>query len=167
MTTSSTGTIVGALERFGRTVENVALISLLLSLIGLACTQILLRNVFSMGFSWIDELVRIILLWLAMVGAVAATRDHKQIAIDLLSRFLADHWLRWVDLLTSLFAAMVTGALCFYSLRFVQQSYEFEDLLLGDWPAWIFQIILPIAFGLMFYRYTVMTVGALLGRRDR
>jgi C4-dicarboxylate transporter DctQ subunit len=164
--TSSTGTLIGALERFGRAVENVALIVLLLSLIGLACAQILLRNVFSMGFPWVDELVRIILLWLAMVGAVAATRDHRQIAIDLLSRFLADHWLRWIDLLTSLFAATVTGALCFYSARFVQQSYEFEDLLLGDWPAWVFQIILPVAFGLMFYRYAVMTVGSLLGRRN-
>ncbi len=158
---------MGALERFGRAVENVALITLLLGLIGLACTQILLRNVFSMGFPWIDELVRIVLLWLAMVGAVAATRDHKQIAIDLLSRFLADHWLRWIDLLTSLFAALVTGALCFYSLRFVRQSHEFEDLLLGDWPAWAFQIILPVAFGLMFYRYTIMTVIALLGRQNR
>ena len=164
MTTNTEGTVLGAFERFGRIVENAALIVLLLSLIGFACAQIVLRNAFSIGVPWIDELVRLILLWLAMVGAVAATRDHKQIAIDLLSRFLADHWLRWVDLVTSLFAALVTGMLCFYSARFVQQSREFEDILLGDWPAWIFQIILPIAFGLMCYRYTLMTIRALLGR---
>lgn len=156
--------MINALERVGRTLENVALITLLFSLIGLACAQILLRNAFSIGLPWIDELLRLILLWLAMIGAVAASREHKQIAIDILSRFLAPHRLRWVELVTSSFTAVVTGALCFYSARFVQQSYEFEDQLLGDWPAWLFQIILPIGFGLMAYRYVVRAISCLFDR---
>ncbi len=154
--------MIGALERVGRALENVALITLLLSLIGLACAQILLRNAFSIGLPWIDELLRLILLWLAMIGAVAASRDHKQIAIDILSRFMPAQRLRWVELATSTFTAIVTGVLCFHSARFVQQSYEFEDLLLGDWPAWVFQIILPVAFGLMAYRYALRALGCLL-----
>ena len=159
--------MIDALERVGRTLENVALTTLLFSLIGLACAQILLRNAFSIGLPWIDELLRLILLWLAMIGAVAASREHKQIAIDILSRFLAPHRLRWVELMTSSFTAAVTGALCFYSARFVQQSYEFEDQLLGDWPAWLFQIILPIGFGLMAYRYVLRAISCLLGRLDK
>lgn len=157
--------MVDALGRLGRTLENVALVTLLFSLIGLACAQILLRNAFSIGVPWIDELLRLILLWLAMIGAVAASREHKQIAIDVLSRFVPPRWLRWVEVLTSTFAAAVTGVLCFYSARFVQQSYEFEDVLLGDWPAWMFQIILPLAFGLMAYRYVLRTLRYLFGIR--
>lgn len=165
MTSSSADSLIGRLERFGRAVENVALITLLLSLIGLACAQILLRNAFSIGVPWIDELLRLILLWLAMVGAVAASREHKQIAIDVLSRFFSGPWMRWIELVTSLFTAAVTGILAFYSFRFVQLSREFEDVLLGDWPAWIFQAILPIAFALMCYRYVLRSIRSLLGIR--
>ena len=157
--------MISALERVGRALENLALITLLLSLIGFACAQIFLRNAFAIGVPWIDELLRLILLWLAMIGAVAASREHKQIAIDILSRFLPSHRLRWLELATSTFTAAVTGALCFYSARFVRQSYEFEDQLLGDWPAWVFQIILPIAFGLMAYRYGLRAIRSLLGIR--
>jgi len=35
----------------------------------------------------------------------------------------------------------------------VQTSREFEDVLMGGIPAWIPQLILPLGFGLICYRY--------------
>ena len=145
--------VLATLERAGRWVEDGLLVVLLTALAVLACTQIVLRNGFDIGLPWADELLRLLLLWLAMIGAVAASRDNKQIAIDVLSRFLSPGVLRWVQSVTSVFTAAVTGALAFYSYRFVAESREFEDTLLGDWPAWGFQAILPVAFALMTYRY--------------
>ena len=69
------------LDRYGRAAENVALVTLLSSMMLIAVGQIVLRQVFSTGIIWADELVKIIVLWLAMFGAVAAARDNRHIRI--------------------------------------------------------------------------------------
>jgi TRAP-type C4-dicarboxylate transport system permease small subunit len=66
---------------------------------------------------------------------------------------------------TDLFTAIVTGLLAWHSWRFVQDSRLYGDVLLNDWPAWIFQSILPIGFGLICYRYVVRAVQQLRGKR--
>ena len=56
----------------------------------LAVAQIVLREAFSTGFVWADELLKLLVLWLAMVGSVAASRDNRHIRIDALSHILPD-----------------------------------------------------------------------------
>lgn len=138
--------------------ENTLLTVLLSGLIGLAVTQILLRNLFSMGFPWIDGAIRHAVLWLAVIGAVAATREHKHIAINLAGRLLPSKWHRPVEILVNVFAAAVCGLLAWYSLVFVGDSREYGEILLGSWPAWVLQIILPIGFTLMSYRFGLRAV---------
>jgi TRAP-type C4-dicarboxylate transport system permease small subunit len=55
---------------------------------------------------------------------------------------------------------VVCGLLAWFSLRFVRDSREFGDVLLGDLPAWWFQLILPVGFGLIAYRYGVRAATA-------
>jgi len=45
----------------------------------------------------------------------------------------------------------------------VHTSYEYEDLLLGNIPAWLLQLVLPIGFGLISWRYTLFSVKRLAG----
>ena len=37
-------------------------------------------------------------------------------------------------------------------------SYAFGDTLFGGWPAWIFQLILPIGFAAIAWRYLVRAI---------
>lgn len=143
------------LNRWSRGFEDTVLVLLLVALIGFSSGQIFLRNVLAIGVPWIDELLRLLVLWLALWASVVATRYDKHIAIDVLSRFLAPTPLRWVKALTTLFSAVVCGALAFHGYRFVSESREFEDTLFGSLPAWPFQVIIPLAFGLMTYRFTI------------
>lgn len=138
------------------------LTSLLSGLILLASSQILLRNVFSTGLDWGDGLVRLMVLWLALIGAIAASRENKQIKIDLLTRSLSAPLQRVATITTDVFTAIVTGMLAWHSLRFVQESRSYGDLLMDDWPAWIFQSILPIGFLLICYRYVLRAVRGLI-----
>lgn len=147
--------IIARLDRLGRLVENSMLVLLLTTMILLASGQIILRNFFDSGFVWADELLRILLLWTAMFGAVAASRANRQIAIDVLSRFLPGRLNRLAMALVQLFTAAVSGLIAWHSYRFVNDSRMFEDLLLGDWPAWVFQSVIPIGFALIAYRYLV------------
>ena len=143
------------LEKIGRFLEDATLVVMLCVLIGLAATQIFLRNVLDSGFVWADELLRLLVLWLALLGAVAASRDDKHIRIDVLSRFLSPKWKLAVTILLDAFTAFICGVVAWHAAGFVLEAYEYEDVLLGGLPAWPFQIILPIAFAWMAYRYAV------------
>ena len=69
--------------------EDALLVLLLSAMIVLAATQIMLRNFFDSGFVWIDPLLRVLVLWLGLIGATVATRNNRHIRIDLLSGFSA------------------------------------------------------------------------------
>lgn len=147
--------LTGRLDRWGRRLENASLVLLLGTMIGLAATQIFMRNVLDSGLVWADELLRILVLWVAMLGAVAASRDRHQISIDILSRFLPPRIRAATGLLVDLFTAVIAGLLAWHSFRFVAESMQYGDQVFGDLPAWAFQAILPLAFGLIAYRYLV------------
>lgn len=150
--------------RLGRLVENLLLVVLLFGLIGLATTQIVLRNAFSLGISWADGVVRLAVLWLALLGAVAASRDGRNISINLAGRWMPERLKRPVNALVDLFTAGTAGVFAWYAWAFVADSREFGDLLLDGAPAWIFQTILPAAFALIAYRYVLRFVNQVRGR---
>jgi TRAP-type C4-dicarboxylate transport system permease small subunit len=135
-------------------VENLLLAAVLALMIGLAAAQVLMRTVLDSGLPWADEALRILVLWAAMLGAIAASRDNVHLRIDLLSRFLPAAWRRLSAVVVDLFAAAVAAILAWQSWRFVADSREFGDLVLGGAvPAWAVQLILPTAFVLITYRY--------------
>ncbi len=164
--TSQTTAWLARAERWGRWLENALMTLLLSGLILLASMQILLRNVFSMGLAWGDGLVRLMVLWLALLGAIAASRENKQIKIDVLTRSLSGPLRRVAHFTTDVFTVIVTGLLAWHSWRFVQDSRIYGDTLLDDWPAWIFQLILPVGFLLICYRYFLRAIRQLLGKSE-
>jgi TRAP-type C4-dicarboxylate transport system permease small subunit len=145
-------------DRFGRFVENISLALVLLAMIILAAAQIVKRNMFDTGLSWGDEALRIMVLWITMLGAVAATRERRHIVIDVLSRMLPGNLKLWAAFVVDSFSAVVTGTLAWYAAEFVIDSKQYGDQLLNDLPAWLFQLILPIAFAVISYRYGIWSL---------
>jgi TRAP-type C4-dicarboxylate transport system permease small subunit len=150
-------------DRAGQLIETTALVSVLTAMILLASTQIVMRNLFASGFAWADEALRLMVLWVAMLGAVAASRENRHIAIDVLSRILPGGPKVVAALIVHAFTTAVSLILAWYSWQFVAESREFEDRLLNDLPAWWFQSILPVGFLLIGYRYLIWF---LRGARD-
>lgn len=154
--------ILSRLEKAGKLGEDAVLVLILTTMILLAAGQIILRNFMDIGFIWADEMLRMLVLWLAVAGAVAASRNDKHINIDVLNRFLPDRFALLVKVLVHLFTAVVCGFVAWHSLAFVQMSREFEDVLLGNIPAWILQAVLPVGFGLIAWRYSLFTIKEVL-----
>ena len=67
-------------DRVARSVGTALIVVVLSGLILLGAAQILLRNL-SIGFAWGDGLARLAVLWLGLLGALAASRDGRHIAI--------------------------------------------------------------------------------------
>ncbi len=128
----------------------------------LAAAQILLRAAFDIGFFWTDELLRLMVLWIAVGGAVAASRADKHINIAVLDHYVSGRLLAAVQALSRLFTAAICIAVTVFSIEFVSTSREYGDVLLGGVPAWWLQAILPAGFALMAWRYLVFGFGSIV-----
>ena len=68
-------------------IEDSLLVVILSSMIILAVYQIISRNLFSEGIVWIDPLLRTLVLWIGLVGAVVATRTDHHIQINIFAKY--------------------------------------------------------------------------------
>lgn len=136
--------------------ENAVLITLLALMVVLAGTQIVFRNLLDLSLLGVDQLLRLLVLWVALLGAVTASRDDKHINIDLFSRFLPDRVRAGVRTITQLFTAAVCLLLAWHAGRFVASERAAGELAFTLLPVWIAQLILPIAFALIALRYLIL-----------
>lgn len=134
--------------------ENGAMAVLALVLIFGAAAQVVLRQ-FDVGVIWLDPVLRALVMWIAMLGALAATRHDKHINLDALTRLLSGWSLRAARLLTLLFAAGICVVLAKASYGLVQLDRESATPLVDNIPAWWVEVILPVGFSLMALRFTL------------
>ncbi len=147
--------------------EDAILALLLTGMILLAAAQIFSRNLFSVGLTWGEPLLRVLVLWLTLLGAMAATRERHHIHIDALSRFLPDWGNRAAQRLTDLFSALVCAMLAWHAGRFVHAEWLDGMEIYAGVPSWIAELIMPLGFGVMALRFLLQAVSAAPVRRSR
>ncbi len=138
-------------SRLARTIERIEtaiIATLVLAMVVLAGAQILLRNLFETGFAWADPLLRAMVLWAAMLGALAAARDDKHIGLDLLTHFLHGRKRRIARTIALLFAAAICAAMAWYGGQLVAVDLDGGSSV-GGIPGWIIELILPVGFALL------------------
>lgn len=161
MTQITIAGILRRLERWGIAIENGSLVVLLAAMMLLAVSRIVLREFFDFGFVWADELMKLMVLWIALIASIAASRSDRHLRIDVLSHFVAVRYSRFPRIIVDLFASGICGFLAWQSWRYVQLSVEFEETVLVGIPAWIVHGIAPVAFGVMCYRFFLLAMRAL------
>jgi TRAP-type C4-dicarboxylate transport system permease small subunit len=134
-------------------VEQTLLVTFLGFIIFAAFLQIVLRNVFSTGLDWGDSLVRNLVLWIGFIGATLATKEGKHINIDIVSRWLPSLGKEIVTLITHLFSFLISCLLTYAALKFIKNEIQMENMTFLNIPAWIPEMILPMTFGLMTFRF--------------
>lgn len=134
------------INKWLRRVEDFILILLLLTMISMAVLQIVLRNTIGSGIVWGDTLVRILVLWTGLVGAMAATRQNNHININIVTRYLSKRNSLLVNGVTLFFTAFVCLVTSWYSLAFVRMEFEFSTMAFASVPAWVCQSVIPVAF---------------------
>src|SRR5437868_5717098 len=143
------------LSEFGRRfrfAEDALLTILVALLVLMAGLQIVLRLFFETGIAWADPLLRTLVLWTALFGAMTAAREDKHLAVDALSRFLPRSALRFTRIVTHGIAAIICGMMVWYSFRFIVDAGTTSKAF-GSVPSWVAQSIMPIAFAVMGLRF--------------
>ena len=138
-------------------IEDGILVGLLLLMIGLAVTQIFLRNLFDSGIVWSDILVRILVLWVGLLGAMVASRQGNHINVDILDRYLPERAKPYVSIVVQLFTALICTVAAYFSLLFVQIEYADGGMAFAKVPAWVCEAIIPFAFGVIAVRYFTLS----------
>ena len=159
-----------ALERLIKlvtTAENALLIAMLALMVSLAAAQILLRNFLDISILGADQLLRLLVLWVAFLGAVAASREGKHIHVDALARWLPVRAKAGVAALTDLFTLAVCLVLAWQALRFMHSARESGEMAFGALPVWAAAVILPLAFTLIALRYALRFVHHMQWARGR
>jgi TRAP-type C4-dicarboxylate transport system permease small subunit len=141
------------LIKFVTWTENALLIGMLALMVGLAAAQILFRNFLDMSIFGADQMLRLLVLWVAFLGAVAASREGKHIHVDAMARWLPDRIKPGVVALTDLFTLSVCLILAWQALRFMHSARESGEMAFGSLPVWIAAFILPLGFSLIALRY--------------
>lgn len=141
-------------------VEDTLLVVLLAAMIGLAATQIVLRNLFDSGFVWIDPILRVLVLWLGLLGAMVATRYDKHISIDLLSRFIDGKPQYLLQAAVEQISAWTCLIIAVYGFNWIHLDFVDGLVTFAGIPAWLLEVIVPLSFAVIGLRYLLMSVGS-------
>jgi TRAP-type C4-dicarboxylate transport system permease small subunit len=133
--------------------EDGLLVGLFALMVGMAVTQILLRNLLGGGIVWGEVLVRILVLWIGLVGAMVASRKGKHISIDVVNRYLPPRAKGIAKAVVELFTALVCAIAAFYSLRLVLADFEDGGLAFAQVPVWLCESVIPMAFTVIALRH--------------
>ena len=137
-------------------IEDWLLISMLAAMVVLAVTQIVYRNFSGGGVAWIDPLLRMLVLWVALSGAVIASRTDNHIRIDFFAKYISGKYYFYIKRVVHAYCVLICALIAWYSINFVQMDYEYETVAFAGIPAWITELIIPVAFGLMAFRYFLL-----------
>ncbi len=141
-------------------IEEVAAVLLLAALWVLLTAQVVLRFGFGLGYAWIEEISRMLFIWLIFLGAVVAMRDNLHIRVEA-GLLLFPHALRpWAAWLGDVLLFAFCMAMAWYGIELVASTLDLDFRLTSTglsmfWP----YLILPLSFGLQALRLAMWRFG--------
>jgi len=138
--------------------EDWTLICLLSTMVILAIVQIVYRNILGGGVGWIDPLLRMLVLWVALAGAIIATRSNRHVRIDVLVRRLPPEAFRQVQRLVYAISMAVCGLIAWFSVDLIRMDYGDATVAFAGIPVWVTELILPFSFTMMALRFLMLSI---------
>lgn len=149
--------------------ESWLIITFLWLMVILTFLQVCLRGLYTHGhlgwanammgyLDWSESFVRLLVLWLTFLGASLLTRENKHIKIDLFSSLLPPNWLCIRDIILSLAGALVSAIMLLACIFYIRMEMAFGGNIFLSLPNWIGQLILPLGFALILFRFLIRAV---------
>ena len=95
---------------------------------------------------------------MAIADAVVATRTDNHIRIDFFTRYVSKKYIKYLQRSVYAFCIFVCGFIAWHALRFVQMDYEFNTIAFANVPAWITELIIPVGFLMIAFRYLLLFI---------
>jgi tripartite ATP-independent transporter DctM subunit len=154
------------LSRIGaplRRLEQGVLIAALAALAALPLTEAVGRPLRGFHIPGAAAYVQQLMLWIAFVGGLLATREGKHLTLSTAELF-PDRVRRVGHALAATVAAGTLGVLAYASVQLVRVNREDGKVLPGGLPEWVSECVIPVTLTLMALRFAL---GAATSRRGR
>ena len=151
-------------DRIVKRTEEVIFAVIIISMIAIGLAPIVLRYAGMPGLSWTESLSQHMLLWITFLGAGVAIRERSSISIDAVPHLLNPHKRIIFRAVTEIFSAMVCGILVYFSILFVQDTFEYEgeSIAFLNFKEWWLTLTLPCGFALLTLRLIIATIEDLM-----
>ena len=149
--------------------EGWLIITLLWLMVIFTFIQVCLRGLYTHGhfqwanalmghLDWSEPFVRLLVLWLTFLGASLVTRENKHIKIDLFSSFLPSKLMPVRELVLSLVCVLISSIMLKVSIDYFKMEIEFGGTIFLQFPSWAGEIIIPVGFALILFRFVIRTI---------
>ena len=133
--------------------EKVMIILLLFLLISLSFGQVIARNVFQVGFLWVDEFTRCIVLWMAFIGGALCSKYARHMRIDLILHLMKGKKKRIVEIVGNVFVIIICTFFLVASISHIKYQMESSvQLMLQGVPDWVISLVIPYFFVVVILR---------------
>lgn len=150
--------------------EGWLIVAFLSTMVTLTFFQVFLRALYIHGhvrwantlmgqIDWAEPMVRLLVLWTALLGASLLTRENKHIKIDIMSDLLPRRCLPVRELILSVACMCVTALMVKASIGYIRMEMTFGARLFLGIPTWLGQVILPFGFSLLLFRFFIRGLG--------
>lgn len=157
------------IDRVLAKVEGWLIILLLWAMVVLTFVQVGLRSLYTHGhffwankmlgdLDWSGPLVQLLVLWLTFLGSSRLTRTGKHIKIDLFSTLLTPKWLPLRGFILAVVSLFILGIMVKVCIDYIIMEMEFGGASLFYLPSWVGQMILPVGFTLLFFRFLIKAI---------
>ena len=143
----------------------VALIMCLLIAMGFA--QVVCRFVLKVSVAWTEELLTFCMVWVAYLGASAATNERKHIMVSMFVDLLPKPLRTGVTVLSQLLWLGCAAVMAYLGWSTTMNYLSRGAVTLGGkYPYWVAAVVIPLGMALMAVRVVVLIAHTLRGERD-
>src|SRR5438094_7493132 len=139
---ASHGQVKRALVRLEDLIASFALLVMVL----LPLSEIVARKAFGREIPASGPIVQHLTLWVGFLGAAIAARDGKLLALATGTFIPRGFWRRAADILAAAFGACAALVLAYGGYQMVRIEREGGAVIGAEIPAWVAQLVLPVAF---------------------
>lgn len=155
--------LLHAFDRALTATVTALLVLILAAMLGLAATQVFLRDFFHTGILWGDVAARHLVIWVGFFGAYLATHENRHFHIDVLTRFLSVRLRLWFAAFSDLFAAAICYLLMDASITFLSVGIDADAVTFLNLSQRTLALIVPVGFGLIMVQFLLRTVASVAG----
>ena len=127
-------------------------------------------GIYQLGISipWLDDVLRMLLIWLVYMGCVSLCLNNDHISMDAIYLRLPRTARKVMDVVIALLGVGLCGFVAKIGYNSMMQGIEYEELLPSGYiPAWPQSLAIPLGFALMAVAYLSFLLSLFTGRRER